>query len=52
MGGIAASSLFFYRGKIPTTQLAFSLQIVTDVIVFFSASLRFMADMTNYFTGS
>lgn len=52
IGGIAASSVFLYKDSVPPAQLAFALQIITDVITFFSVSLRFAADMTNYFTGA
>lgn len=34
------------------SELSFALQIITDVIVFFSISLRFVAELENYFTSS
>ena len=49
---VSASVIFIYRGKADSAQLAFSMQIITDVVAFFSVSLRFIAECANYFTGS
>lgn len=40
------------RGTISDDYLSFSLQIITDVVVFFSFSFRMMAEIENYFTSS
>lgn len=40
------------KGTIPSEQLAFTLQIITDVIIFFSISIRMGAEMENYMTSS
>jgi hypothetical protein len=52
MGFVAASTIYLYRGKVDGAKLAFSLQIITDVIAWFSVSLRFLADLANFFTGA
>jgi ABC-type bacteriocin/lantibiotic exporter with double-glycine peptidase domain len=49
---ITASVIFIYRGKVEAAQLAFAMQIITDVIAYFSVCLRFIADLMNMFTGS
>lgn len=40
------------KGAIPVEILAFTLQIITDVVVFFSITLRFVAEFENYMTSS
>jgi hypothetical protein len=44
--------LILARGTISDDYLSFSLQIITDVVVFFSFSFRMMAEIENYFTSS
>lgn len=40
------------KGKMDNELLAFSLQILTDVIVFFSFSIRMSSEIENYMTSS
>lgn len=47
-----ASFSLYAKGRVDNNVLAFSLQIITDVVVFFSYSLRMMAEIENYFTSS
>ena len=49
---VSTMSLLIKVDKEKNAELAFSLQIITDVIVFFSISLRFVAELENYFTSS
>ena len=42
----------YMKGKISTEVLAFSLQILTDVLIFFSLSLRLSADIESMFTSA
>jgi len=42
----------YAKGKLDNEILAFSLQVITDVVVFFSISLRMLAEIENYFTSS
>lgn len=42
----------FAKGRVDNDLLAFSLQIITDVVVFFSISLLLMAEIENYMTSS
>ena len=46
----SASFAVFAKGAINHEVLAFLLQILTDVIVFFSFSIRMYAEIENYFT--
>lgn len=48
---VAIFSLYA-KGKMDNDILAFSLQIITDVVIFFSISLRMLAEIENYFTSS
>ena len=48
----AACFAIFSRGSINHEILAFNLQILTDVITFFSFSLRMGAEIENYFTSA
>jgi len=41
-----------FKGQIESAQLSFTLQIITDVIVFFSFSLRLFAEFENFMTSS
>ena len=42
----------YAKGKVKDEYLAFSLQIITDVVVFFSFSFRMLAEIENYLTSS
>ena len=48
---VAVFSLYA-KDKIDNDILAFSLQVITDVVVFFSISLRMLAEIENYLTSS
>ena len=41
-----------FKGKIESEELAFSLQIITDVTIYFSIAMRFATEMQNYMTSS
>lgn len=41
-----------FKGKIESELLTFSLQIVTDVCVYFSVSVRFATEVYNYLTSA
>lgn len=43
---------FAQKGKVPTQLLILSLQVITDVIAFFSISLRMFAEFDNFMTSS
>jgi ABC-type multidrug transport system fused ATPase/permease subunit len=47
---IVAGLSVYAKGKVDPEILAFSLQIITDVVVFFGYSLRTFAEVENYFT--
>ena len=50
---LAASVLCIaFKGVIEDELLTFSLQIITDVTIYFSISMRFMAEMQNYMTSA
>lgn len=40
------------KGSLPDELLAFTLQILTDVLIFFSFSMRMAAEIEAYFTSS
>ena len=42
----------FGKGKIPNEQLAYMLQVITDVAVLFSFSCRLLAELDNLMTSS
>ena len=42
----------FAKDKVDVEKLAFTLQIITDVVVFFSYSIRMTAEIENYMTSS
>jgi ABC-type multidrug transport system fused ATPase/permease subunit len=46
----AATFAVSFRGILETRALAFTLQNITDVVVFFSVCMRFWAELTNYMT--
>jgi hypothetical protein len=50
----AFSSCFtiYAKGKIDNKTLAFALQILTDVLIWFSFSLRMAAEIENYWTSA
>lgn len=56
--GIIALTLFatgfciVFKGRIDNELLAFSLQTLTDFQIFFSISIRMMAEMQNYVTSA
>ena len=41
-----------FKGSIENELLTFSLQIITDVTIYFSVSMRFMAEFQNYMTSA
>jgi len=41
-----------FKGKIENELITFSLQIITDVCVFFSVSVRFATEVYNFLTAS
>ena len=41
-----------FKDRMDSELLAFTLQILTDVIVFFSCSIRMSAEIENYLTSS
>jgi hypothetical protein len=46
----AATFAVSFKGKIEARLLAFTLQNITDVVVFFSVCMRFWAEFSNYMT--
>ena len=48
----AASFAVFSKGNVNSAILAFTIQILTDVITFFSFSMRMLAELENFFTSS
>jgi len=49
---VACFSIFSKGGRFKNADLAFVLQMITDVVVFFSISLRLCAELFNYMTSS
>jgi len=49
---VASFSAVYLKGKMPNEILAFSLQILTDMLMFFSFSLRYGAEIESYFTSA
>lgn len=49
---VSTFTLLYKVDPAQNTQLSFALQIITDVIVFFSVSLRFIAELENNLTSS
>jgi hypothetical protein len=47
-----AGITMYVKGKFDNDFLAFTLQIITDVVVYFSISIRMVAEMENYMTSS
>ncbi len=47
-----ASFSVFSKGASGNERLAFTLQIITDVVVFFSYSIRMLAEIENNMTSS
>lgn len=52
MTGIASIACMAFKGKIEDELLTFSLQIITDVTIYFSISMRFMTEMQNFMTSA
>lgn len=48
----AASFSVYSKGKIEPEFLAFTLQIITDVVIFYSYSIRMTAEIENYMVSS
>ena len=49
---LTASITVFAKGAVEPELLAFTLQIITDVVVFYSYSLRMTAEIENYMVSS
>lgn len=52
MTSLISAGVIIYKGRIGTEKLAFSLQIITDVLVFFSFSCRCFVELQNFMTSS
>jgi len=49
---VTSITIFSKGGSRSNEELAFSLQIITDVIVFFALALRLFSEINNYMTSS